>query len=202
MPDTSNTSLPEIVAQAKNKLSKASIMGLSIFGGIMLLIAIFTITSFYQNVPNVKQRVHDANLPWETNDIEVEEAKATWKSSQGNARLELRVAYYPQLELNLAMAKGSGLMYVDFVNSQDQRVGSTIVLTYTVEGFARNSASENIQIKGKSAIVNVEGGFASKDEYTIHRNSETEALWTAHVSYKPDTSEEVIKLGSVDVTVH
>ncbi len=152
----------------------------------------------YKDIPTAHGRINNVPTPWGGAAVVVTEAKATWKSSVGNARMELRAAYYPVLQLQLGGGEGSGHLLVRFADASGAQKGETIVLPYE-KGHFLPAREVNVHAEGNNATAHVELGFHTQDEYLVHKFTESAPLWRVVVTYRPSGSYDEQYLGYTSV---
>lgn len=165
----------------------------SLFGLALLGFAGFGVY-VYKDVPTSDGRFISAVTPWTGAGVVVENAEAAWQSSAGNARMELRAAYYPVLHLQLGKGDGSGHILVHFADAGGVQKGDTVALAYE-KGQFLPSRDINVQTKGNTAVAHVELGFATKDEYLVHKFTESSPLWRVVVTNRPAGSYDEQYIG-------
>ncbi len=161
-----------------------------IWGGIfaaILLCGAAVGVYLYKNIPTSDWRMSGLALPWKSADVEIREADAFWRNSKGHARMELRAAYYPVLQLQLGDCGGSGHLIIRFADASGVQKGETISLAYN-QGQFRPTQDTNVKAEAKTAEVFIETGFASDDMYTVHKLTETSPLWRVAVWSRPTGS--------------
>lgn len=183
------------------KLSKASLIAST----LCLLIACASIATlvigFNNSVEMVKWRSYSAKLPWKDEQIQVKHAEAYWLASKNNERMSLRVAYYPEVIIELGDCSSNGIIYLTFYNEQAQVMGQTVNLPYTPNGFLPSSAS-NFKIDGKRASAHLDGGFKLEGNFRFHCADEQSKLWYVQVNYKPENETHIRSLGRISVELH
>lgn len=158
----------------------------SIFGLMLLGLAGFGIY-IYKDVPTSQGRIVSAPTPWGGAGVVVTEATAAWQNSAGNARMELRAAYYPVLQMQLGGGDGSGHLLVRFADASGVQKGETVVIAYA-KGQFLPARDVNVRTEGNKASAHVELGFHSKDEYLVHKFTESTPLWRVVVTNRPSGS--------------
>ncbi|MBQ9835837.1 MAG: hypothetical protein IJO34_05900 [Akkermansia sp.] len=164
-----------------------------IFGLMLLGLAGFG-AYIYKDVPTAQGRFNSAPTPWGGAGVVVTEAKAAWQSSVGNARMELRAAYYPVLHLQLGEGDGSGHLLVRFADASGVQKGETVAIAYA-KGQFLPARDVNIHTEGNKAAAHVELGFHSQDEYLVHKFTESAPLWRVVVTNRPNGSFDEQYLG-------
>ena len=83
---------------------------LILFGGV-LVVALGVAVYSSRNIPTSEWRESERYYRrGGAENIVLQNIETGWKSSKGNARLELRTAYYPSAKLTIAGGKSSGLV--------------------------------------------------------------------------------------------
>lgn len=179
------------------RLSISSILWGGILCSLLLIGAGFGVY-MYKDIPTSDWRESRQPTPWYASGIRLDEAYSLWCNSEGHARMELRAAYYPSVRIQLGECKGSGHLIVRFANSAGSQAGETIFIPYE-NGSFRSTQETNITASGYTAEAHIETGFPSKDEYLIHKLTETSPLWRAIIWNRPAGSYEEQYLGFVCV---
>lgn len=177
----------------KPRIKVSNLIFGGIFGFMLLGLAGFGVYT-YKNVPASKGRFISARTPWVGTGVVVDSASAGWQSSAGNARMELRAAYYPVLQLELGGGDGSGHLLVRFADASGAQKGETVALPYEKGQFSA-SRDVNVQSEGNKAAVHVELGFGTKDDYLVHKFTESSPLWRVVVTNRPSGSYEEQYIG-------
>lgn len=160
----------------------------TLFG--VLLLGILGFGAYqYKDIPTSDWRKSSNPLPWGAPGVIVEKAEAYWQSSAGNARMELRAAFYPVIHLQLGDCSGSGQLLVRFADASGVQKGETITIGYHQGAFLPARYS-NVKTQGKTAEAYIETGFVSPDEYQIHKLTESAPLWRAVVTHRAAGSYE------------
>lgn len=167
-------------------------------GLLLILLAVIAVGWFAFHVPGHPWRQNDKALPWQGEGITVSEIKVRWRSSEGNERMALRAAYYPEAEIKLAQCTGSGSLQVIFKDAAGHQVGSSCRLAYRDGAFVQ-VADEDIQAGGMEAACHIETGFKDKDSYLLHQLSMDEPLWKVEVYNVPSATYEVEPLGHTTI---
>ncbi len=169
----------------------------SIFA-IILLASAATGIYLYKGIHTSHWRMSSVKLPWKATNMTIKNATAFWRNSQGHARMELRAAYYPVLQFQLGECTGSGHIIIRFADASGIQKGESISLAYE-NGLFRTTADTNVKAKAEHAEVFVETGFASADQYTVHKLTETAPLWKVALWNRPAGSYDEQFLGFTGV---
>lgn len=152
----------------------------------------------YKGIPTSQGRFICTPTPWGGNGVVVSNATAAWQSSVGNARMELRAAYYPVLQLQLGGGDGRGHLLVRFADASGVQKGETVVIAYEKGQFLPNQ-DINVCTEGNKASAHVELGFLSQDDYLVHKFTESSPLWRVVVTNRPDGSFDEQYMGYTSV---
>lgn len=166
---------------------------LAAFGGV-LLVALAVVLYTYRDLPLAEHRESSTGFPVNGAGIRLADVQGEWKSSKGNARMELRTAYYPQATLTLAPGGGSGVFLVRFLNNKHEQTGEIFNIPYRDGQFVRKD-DVNIKAEGLNATVQMEGGYSDHDSYMLHCLNEQEFLWRVCVWQQPEGTRDTIYLG-------
>ncbi len=167
---------------------------------VLLLTALGAGLYAYRNLPTSRWReVISPTLPWQGEGIQVQDINAHWRNSQGHARMELRAAYYPVANIRLGEGTGSGTLLIRFVDSSGDQVGDPISLPYEGGNFLP-TRDHNIRAEGKEAEIFVESGFPSRDDFALHRLTETSPLWRVILWNRPADAPEERFVGYISVS--
>ena len=180
------------------KLGLWNMFFLTLFAGVAV-VALGVVLYTYRKLPLATHRESTTGFPIQAIGIKVESVEAEWKSSKGNARLELRTAYYPSATIRLAPGNGSGVMLVRFLNPRQEMVGELFSIPYRDGQFVKRD-DVNIKAEGLSANVIMEGGYADRDSYLLHCLNEQESLWRVCVWQQPEGAGNTAYLGYKTVT--
>ena len=127
-------------------------------------------------------------LSWKAAGVCIDEAEAYWKSSAGDARMELRAYCYPVCRLELDEAEGSGMVTVRFQNGQGVQMGDRINIHYK-DGKFLPRENNSMKVTETEATVRLEDGFLSQDEYTLHQFDQDAPLWRVYVECRPQDGQ-------------
>ncbi len=179
------------------RLGRRNLIWGGIFGVLMLAGTVTWLWS-YRGLPTASGRMANASLPWERGPVTIEELTGCWRSSKGNARMELRAAYYPAATITLGEVQGNGMLYVRFTDSNGRQMGDILSLPYRDGAFVpRNEL--NIHAEGRKAEVHIEAGLNSKDELTLMQLNENLPLWRVALACLPEGADQSILLGFVTI---
>ena len=170
-------------APKKPRFKISSLIWGVIFVGMMLGLAGAGVY-IYRNVPTSEWRKSGTDTPWGGVGVVVEEADAYWRNSTGDARMELRAAFYPVLKLQLGTCEGSGNIIVRFADITGAQRGENISLAYANGAFLP-SRDRNVKVEGNTAEAHIESGFSTADEYLVHKFTESAPLWRVVVTNRP-----------------
>lgn len=143
----------------------------------------------YRNVPTSEWRQSSTPTPWRSAGVIVNEADAYWRNSTGNARMELRAAYYPIMRLQLDACEGNGNLIIRFADETGVQRGESISIAYS-NGAFMPSRDRNVVTEGNKAEVHIESGFSTADEYLVHKFTESAHLWRVVVTNRPTGTYE------------
>lgn len=152
--------------------------------GMMLLGLAGAFVYIYRNVPTSEWRQSSSPTPWRGAGVIVNEAEASWRNSAGDARMELRAAYYPVMRLQLDTCEGRGTIIVRFADETGAQRGESISIAYANGAFTP-SRDRNVVAEGNKAEVHIESGFPTADEYLVHKFTESAPLWRVVVTNRP-----------------
>ena len=161
------------------------------WGGIALLTLAICAIIFYAliaRLPHAEWRNEYQPLAWEAAGVCIDHAAASWKSSAGDERMELRAYCYPECVLNLDKAEGRGDIIVRFLNAQGVQMGDRVNLPYADGKFIPRE-SHSLKVTESEATVRLEDGFLSKDEYTLHQFNQDTPLWRVYIECRPENGE-------------
>ncbi len=175
----------------------ANIIWSSVCAALLLAAALVWLLP-YASLPTATGRTADDTLPWEAPTLRVEKVSGCWMRSEGNARMQLRAAFYPEAVIELGDATGSGRLYVRFTDSNGHQSGDTITLSYK-DGAFLPRREVNISAEGRAARVFVEAGFETENEFRLHEVSESEQLWRVNLSCLPQGESDIRPLGSITI---
>lgn len=184
----------------KTEITKKSKWTDWFWGGAAVLI--FTVGALgfwhiFNKLPQAEWRNEFKPLSWEADGVCIDKAKAFWKSSAGDSRMELRSYNYPVCRIRLDEAQGNGLVTVRFLNGSRVQMGDRIYLQYRDGKFVpRNSNS--MQVTETEAEVRLEDGFLTKDDYTLHQYDQHAPLWRVEVDCSRD-NKIFYRLGHISV---
>lgn len=180
----------ETISPAEGK--KKAWLKNTIWGGlsvVLLMVAVGVMVWGYRNLETSEGRVSGVELPWRGSNMSIDGFSATWCPSTGNARMELRAAYYPAVKLTLGNTESSGSIVIRFSDSSGYQRGETLVFPYSDGAFCpRNEV--NVKATGKEATAFIESGFADAGEYTVHAISDNTRLWRVFVWNRPSGKYE------------
>ena len=144
---------------------------------------------FIHGLPSYTGRDASDALPWQGEGICMRSAEAYWKSSQGDERMMLRTAYYPEARLGLGETPGSGFLLLSFRDTWGREVGDPIRLPYAHGQFEPRDQSA-LQAHEGQATVRLEVGYGSDSEMQAHLINPKETLWTLEVKLCPEGAAE------------
>ena len=172
---------------------------LILFGGV-LVVALGVAVYSSRNIPTSEWRETERYYRrGGAENIELQNIETGWKSSKGNARLELRTAYYPSAKLTIAGGKSSGRLLIRFQDSRNQQQGDTLSLSYRDGKFVPRK-DVDIQAENNTATVLLERGFVDDDSYLLHCLNEEEPLWRVYVWQQPEGTKNAYLLGYRTIT--
>lgn len=147
----------------------------------------------------VNDRHHlSSPFPWGGEDITVSSAMAWWKSAKGDARMEMRAAYYPVVRIRLGGGKGKGLLTVTFHDELNRQVGEAIHTPYADGEFTRRE--ENwVRAEGAVATCRVEAGYENSQELVLRLIQPEMPLWKVKLIYRPDGDRTAHFLGTLTI---
>lgn len=144
---------------------------------LLFLAALVTGLYLYRDLPTAHWRESHTDFPWTDNGVSIASVKSHWQNSRGNARMELRAAFYPAATVTLGEnPKGKGLLIVRFLDDNATPCGQAIYLPYDENGFVFKEDT-NILAKDKEAALHSEQGFRTKEDFYNHALSEDRPLW-------------------------
>lgn len=159
-----------------------------LLAGILLLAAGAAALWPYRRLQLAEWRETASDFPVRCgNGTELENVEGRWHSSAGDARMELRAAYYPTATLTLGEAGGAGLFMLRFMDSRGEMRGDIHVLPYR-DGKFQSARDISLSEDARCATVRLEEGFTAKEAYLLHCLCEQEALWRIHVWHKAEGS--------------
>lgn len=183
----------------RKKIGKWDIVFMSLFGMVVLgVLGLLYYT--YRHIPLSEWREYSSKFPIQGIDLKLESIQAEWHNAKGNARMELRTAYYPSATLTLGGGNGTGMIYVRFMNHQKVQQGHLVALPYRDGKFVAQKDAI-IRAEGNTATVLLEGGFSDPADYTLHRLNEQEKLWRVYVWQRPDNTQNTYLLGYKTISV-
>lgn len=156
--------------------------------------------SLLQQVPHSEWRNAQSPLPWKNGGVVVEEATASWQSSAGDERMELRALYYPSGRIVLESAEGKGIISARFIAPSGHQMGDRIFLPYENGKFTATS-SHSIGINGNVANIRLEDGFQTQDLYQLHQINQNEPYWLIEFDCQPE-GETRSNLGYISIVPH
>jgi len=180
--------------EAEKKEKKAGKTGkwnLIFFGlaGVLLLAALVAAIAPYRHLQLAEWREASRGIPCRcSNGTVLEQVEGAWHSSVGDARMELRAAYYPTATLTLDTAPGAGQFMLRFMDSKGNFRGDIHTLPYR-DGKFLPARDITLSEDALRATVKHEGGFATKEEYLLHCLNEQEPLWRIHVWHHAEGAE-------------
>ena len=172
--------------------------------GLIALLILFTGALCFWFIigkaPKAEWRNAYTKLPWEAAGVCIDEAEATWKSSRGDARMELRAYCYPTCRLALQEAEGKGFISIRMYDSQGTQMGDRVRIHYS-NGKFQPVQSNSVQVTDTEASIRLEDGFKTADLYKLHQINEKEKLWTIEATCHPDGGEPE-QLGHLSILPH
>ena len=169
-----------------------------IWGGIALLLLAVGVICFYcqfNKLPRAEWRDASTPLAWEVDGLCIEEAEAFWKSSAGDARMELRSYNFPVCRLKLGDSPGKGQVVVRFMNGEGIQMGDRVYIPYADGKFIPRE-NNSMKVTEQEAHVRLEDGFLSRDEYTLHQMDQNAPLWRVMVECRPEGGN-LIEIGQL-----
>lgn len=169
----------------------ATLMGLGLLAGALWM---------FSQIHATNDRHHTSSpFPWVGESVSVSSVTAWWKSAKGDARMEMRAAYYPVARVRLGEGKGKGVLTVSFHDELNRQVGEAIHMPYADGQFARRE--ENwVRAEGDVATCRVEAGFESRGDLVRHRLLTTEPLWKIKVIYRAEGDTTAHFLGTMTIS--
>lgn len=174
------------------KVGVKNLIWMTLFSGLVVMV-LGAVFYTYRHIPVAHWREYGSELPIKGLGIEITDLEATWKSSAGNSRLELRTAYYPEVRLTLGNSTGSGIIILRFIDSRRIEKGSPIMLRYSDGGFQTINDLDR-KAEGKNAMVLLERGFTNPHDYRLHQLTEEEPLWRVQIFQRPADRNETFFL--------
>ena len=174
-----------------------------IWGSISLFILLIGGICFWCTItkaPKAEWRNAYTRLPWEAAGVSISNAEASWKSSQGDARMELRAYCYPTCRLELNKAEGRGYISVRMFNSFCSQMGDRIRINYA-DGKFLPVQGNSLRVTENEAHIRLEDGFQNADLYKLHQINQSEKLWTVEVTCHPEGGEAE-ELGRLSILPH
>lgn len=151
------------------------------------------------NANNTREEA-SATFPWQGEGITIKSMTAWWKSSRGDARMEMRAAYYPVARIKLGECTGDGMISVIFMDAMRRQIGEPIHIPYRKGQFP--AREENwVRASGDTATCRLETGFDTEEELTLHRIQPNTPLWRVRVVYRPAGEAVSRELGYVTVNL-
>ena len=167
---------------------------------LMLLASLTYIWSIINKAPHAEWRNIYKPTPWKAAGVKISEAEALWKSSVGDARMELRARYYPTGRIKLDSAEGEGIISVLFFDDAGNQVGDRVNISYKDGRFtARNDYS--LQVTEDEAIIRLEDGFQNPDLYKLHQADQEAPLWRMEFECQP-VGKKRTYLGHLSILPH
>lgn len=167
---------------------------------VILFVTLAWFSATLHHAPQSEWRILQCNFPWETEGVSIEKVEASWKSSKGDARMELRAFSYPVCHITLGKAEGKGVFTLRFLDPVGNQMGDRIRIGYQ-DGQFRTSHSNSMQVTEKEATIRLEDGFSSSDLYKLHQVNQQEKLWSVEVTCIPEGSEPQ-HMGYVSIIPH
>lgn len=174
-----------------------------VWGCIALLILLAGAICFWSIIdkaPQAEWRNAYTKLPWEAAGVRINEAEASWKSSQGDARMELRAYSYPSCRLVLSEASGTGYITVRMFDTNGTQMGDRVRINYS-NGQFQPTQGNSLQVTEKEARIRLEDGFKTPDLYKLHQVNEKEKYWSIQVTCHPDGAKSE-DLGRLSILPH
>lgn len=153
----------------------------------------------YRDLPTSSWRESHTDFPIPAVALHISQIDAEWKNAKGNVRMELRTAYYPEATINLSGGRGTGRLFVRFLNAKGTHEGDIISIPYR-EGRFVTYKDVTFEADGATATVRLEKGYAEKSEYLLHRLNEEEPLWRVQIWQQPADSSTTYYLGYTTIT--
>ena len=167
---------------------------------LILLVGAICFWSIINKAPQAEWRNAYTKLPWEAAGVRINEAEASWKSSQGDARMELRAYCYPACRLVLSEASGTGYITVRMFDSFGTQMGDRVRINYN-NGRFQPTHGNSLQVTETEAQIRLEDGFKTPDLYKLHQVNEKEKYWSIQVTCHPDGGEPE-ELGRLSILPH
>ncbi len=190
---SSETSATDKPIKKGLQLSFASKLGITLCLLFTLTAIAYIYIDFSSKIPTAKWRDRSIELPWETDGFTIERISTYWQDSSNHERMKLRAAYYPISTIELGAINSKGVLMVDILNSQQVKVGDTVTLHFTPEGFVPID-NENMQAQGKKAIFHIYDGLKTKEDFTLYNIDHNADLWCVEVNYRLEGDKETKKL--------
>lgn len=167
---------------------------------LILLTGAICFWSTFNKTPQAEWRNAYTKLPWEAGGVRITEAEASWKSSQGDARMELRAYSYPSCRLVLSEASGTGYLTIRMYDSNGTQMGDRVRINYHNNQF-QPTQGNSLQVTGTEAYIRLEDGFKTPDLYNLHQINEKELYWSIQVTCHPNGAEPE-DLGRLSILPH
>lgn len=153
----------------------------------------------YAQIRPVNERHHSSTpFPWTGENVTVQAVSAYWKSAKGDARMEMRAAYFPVAEIRLAGGEGRGIITVTFHDEWNRQVAEAVHIPYE-NGHFRRGEENWVSADGDKALCRIEAGFENAGDLDLHRISTDTPLWKAKVIYRAEGADSAHFLGTVTV---
>ncbi len=193
MQEQNESKVPSFAA----RLGARNIICLSVFGILMLAAALAWLLP-HAALRTATWREADNTLPWKSGSLVVKSLKGHWESSAGNERMMLRTAFYPVADIELGEAEGSGMLYINFTDSNGRQAGDTISLYYNKGAFNPRD-EQNIKAEGNKARVHIETGYDREDEFRLHQLDESSDLWRISLHFRPEGAYDMQPMGYITI---
>lgn len=187
--------------QRQQKTSRPPKQSNRLWGLFAFLLLISAATYFWtvvKQAPHAEWRNVFRPLPWKSEHIVISEAEASWKSSAGDARMELRARYYPSARIKLASTEGKGTLSIRFLDSTGAQIGDRVNVPYDNNQFTAKE-TPSLQVNGNEITVRLEDGYQAEDLYRLHQVDDKEPLWRIEVDYSPLEHRKRFYLGHISV---
>ena len=171
-----------------------------IWKSVALLLLATGLICFYcqfNNLPRAEWRDASTSPSWEMNGLCIDTAEATWKISEGDARMELRSFNFPVCKLKLGDSTGNGQVVVHFKNGEGVQMGDRVYIPY-VGGKFIPKENNSLSVTEQEATIRLEDGFLSRDEYTLHQLDQKAPLWSVVVEYWPEGGS-MVEIGKLSI---
>ena len=167
---------------------------------ILLVAAGIYFWSLVHKAPHAEWRNVFQPLPWKQAGVVISEAEASWKSSKGDERMELRAFCYPSARIKFAAAEGEGIVSIRFIDNSGAQIGDRVNIPYK-DGKLTARNTHSLQITENELTVRLEGGYKNFDLYALHQVNMKEPYWRVDVECTPQ-GQERCHLGHISIIPH